>query len=255
MTTHRHRMVCAASGTRGVASNSGDESQTTLAPLPIGPSTGKLTIDTVAPMGSEHHRWSGLLTIDGPAGAGKSTSAHAVAAIIGGAVLDVGLLYREIATRVLTLSRDEVDWKVALTTSIEGPMPLVTERPEHRSEAIEALVAHVAAEPAVRDVVTVWQREWSSRQDAAIVVGRVGGLHVFPEADLKVYLTADEQVRDLRRGLSKGAVENRDNADASRRSEPMACSPDAVVIDTTSLLPNDMVAQLCRLLLIASGGE
>jgi cytidylate kinase len=204
-------------------------------------------------VGAANARWIGLLTIDGPAGAGKTTAARAVAAISRSAVLDVGIWYREVARRVVEEQRRGASWEAAVAAILGDPTPPAShERLEHRSDSVERLVAAVAAERSVRDVVTAWQRTWRARHDSAIVVGRVGGLHVFPDADVKVYLTADEQVRRMRRGPHGANVQPRDTTDANRRAEPMQHGPDAVVIDTTALRPADVATRICQLLRVKS---
>ena len=198
--------------------------------------------------------WVGLVTIDGPAGAGKSTAASGVAALMGCAVLDVGVLYREISTRVLDRQRDGIGWKQSVLDSLEGPMPATGQRSEHRSPAVDEIVATVASQPSVRKVVARWQRDWWEGHQAAIVVGRVGGLHIFPDADAKVFLTADEDVRRRRRHDLAVNVGVRDRTDAARAVQPMEHSPDAVVIDTTALGADEVIARICRLMRERSHG-
>jgi cytidylate kinase len=198
-------------------------------------------------------RLRGLVTIDGPSGAGKTTAASGVAATTGAAVLDAGVLYRELALRALRRARAGDSWDDAIRDSLVDPLMEASDRPEHRGVCVERVVGAVAAKPAVRAVVTAWQREWRAQHPLAIVVGRVGGVFVFPDADVKVFLTASEEIRSRRRGVRSGELHARDRVDSTRLTEPMDCHPDAVVIDTSKICASEVAARICSLLLSSQG--
>ena len=111
----------------------------------------------------------------------------------------------------------------------------------------------MAANPAVRAELVTRQRRWAEDHDGGVVEGRDIGSVVFPEADLKVYLTASDAERARRRALEASAddvdevaadIARRDQFDASRSVSPMMAAPDAVVIDTTGRAVDDIVDEI-----------
>jgi cytidylate kinase len=217
-----------------------------------------------------------VVAIDGPAGSGKSTVARAVAARLGVGYLDTGAMYRAVAFAALRRgidpdSADEVA-RLAKTVTIEvGDQVVVDDVDatiEIRGPEVTRAVSTVAANPAVRDELRRRQREWAVAHDGGVVEGRDIGTVVFPQARLKVYLTAHDDERARRRhkevsdlnydGSSPGlAVEpattvevvaadlaRRDHLDSTRAASPLAVAHDAVVIDTTTRSIEDVVDDL-----------
>ena len=191
-----------------------------------------------------------VIAIDGPAGSGKSTVAKAVAARLGLAYLDTGAMYRAIAFEamrrgidpadagpVATLAR-EVDLAVGEKVLVDGVDATI----EIRSPEVTRAVSTVAANPAVRQELVARQREWVKAHDGAVVEGRDIGTVVFPSADLKVYLTADDQERASRRSKEMldlqydqvaADIARRDHIDSTRPASPLSVADDAIRIDTT----------------------
>jgi len=175
-----------------------------------------------------------VITIDGPAGAGKSTVARLVADRLGYRYLDTGGMYRAVTLASLVtgtpperVAQDEAwrDW-------------LADDR--LRSGPVDDAVSAVAQKPAVRAALRDAQKRFLAAGDA-VAEGRDIGVVVWPDAELKVWLDAEPHVRAARRGTRK-ALE-RDRRDERQTMIP----PDAVVIDTTALAVSDVVAEIARL--------
>lgn len=193
-----------------------------------------------------------VIAIDGPAGSGKSTVAKAVASRLGLAYLDTGAMYRAVAfaairrgidpddtERVAELAR-QVDLEVGETVKVDGADATI----EIRSPEVTRAVSVVAANPAVRVEMVARQREWAAGHDGGVVEGRDIGTVVFPDAEVKVYLTADDSERASRRSKEMldlqydqvaADIARRDHADSTRAASPLSVAPDAVVLDTTGL--------------------
>jgi cytidylate kinase len=200
-----------------------------------------------------------LITIDGPAGAGKSTVSRALADRLGYRYVDTGALYRGVAYVARCRGIEPQD-DAGLTRLLEGltlnflPGPAgqrLTANGEDITDAIRTpeismLASAVSARAAVRAFLLKVQRELG-RQKAAVFEGRDMGTVVFPEADVKFYLDASTQVRAQRRfaevqaksDVSIEAIERdmqlRDRQDRSRALAPLKAAPDAVMIDSTDL--------------------
>ena len=185
-----------------------------------------------------------IIAIDGPAGAGKSSVSRAVAAQLGLQRLDTGSMYRAVAAAVLDAGASPEDHEilVGLAASLEvdhgGRVHVgghdVTDRTRDAdvSEAV-SLVARVAE---VRNLMVEAQRRWLSERGGGVVEGRDIGSTVFPDATLKVYLTASEEARASRRQDEDAAnVSRRDRIDSSRTVSPLQVPEGAVVIDTTDM--------------------
>ena len=132
------------------------------------------------------------------------------------------------------------------------------------SPSVSQAVSVVAANPAVRAEMVSRQREWAHRRGGGVLEGRDIGTVVFPDAQLKVYLTADPEERARRRAkeatdLDYAAVAadiaRRDEADSSREADPLTEAADAVVVDTTGLTIDEVVANTSALLDDAAGGD
>lgn len=206
-----------------------------------------------------------VVAIDGPAGSGKSTVSRLVAQRLGWAHLDTGAFYRAASLRVLQEDMDAADESAvaALIESasfdqVDGMMILdgVDVSESIRTAPVNAIVSVVAAHKAVRKRLVAAQRSWVVRQGSrAVVEGRDIGTVVFPNALLKVFLTADPAERARRRAEETGAdaatvsalLAVRDGLDRRREVSPLAVAEDAVLIDTTHLSLRDAVDEVVRL--------
>ena len=200
-----------------------------------------------------------LITIDGPAGAGKTTVSRLLAGRLGYRYIDTGALYRGVAVAARRRTVDPQD-DAALGRLLEGIdlnfLPGeggqrltvggedITE--DIRTPEISMLASAVSARPVVRAYLLKVQRELG-RQKGAVFEGRDMGTVVFPEAEAKFFLSASESTRALRRfaeiqaktGASLEEVERdmrrRDEQDSTRALAPLAPAPDAIRIDSTGL--------------------
>jgi cytidylate kinase len=191
-----------------------------------------------------------VIAIDGPAGSGKSTVARAVAERLGLDYLDTGAMYRAVTfaamhrgidpddnDAVARLSRD-IDIEVADTVMVDGADATI----EIRSPEVTRAVSVVAANPEVRRELRARQREWAASRGGGVIEGRDIGTVVFPDAQLKVYLTADDSERASRRSKEMldlhydqvaADIARRDHVDSTRSASPLSVADDAVCIDTT----------------------
>jgi cytidylate kinase len=186
-----------------------------------------------------------VVTIDGPAGVGKSTVARLVAARLGVPHVDTGAMYRELTAVALErgVSADDGD---ALAALVGQPPAADTDL---RSERVSASVSAVSRHPQVRDRMRARQRELA--RPAAVLEGRDTGTRVCPDAPVKVYLTAPVDVRARRRAADLGlpaeqielTIAERDRRDA----EQLAAAADAHVIDTGALTVDQVVSAVLRL--------
>ena len=215
-----------------------------------------------------------VVTVDGPAGVGKSTVARAVAAALGVAYLDTGAFYRAATLAVLRAGVPTADAPAVLAVVVaaqldfrDGEMLLDGEEVTEaiRAPDVAALASAVSTLPEVRRSVVARQRAWVQRRGGrAVVEGRDIGTVVFPEAPVKVYLTADVAERARRRardpeaaGLTLEEIERqlraRDYTDSTRAASPLRPAEDAVTIDTTVLSVGEVVAVVLGL--VAEEGE
>ncbi len=205
-----------------------------------------------------------LVAIDGPAGAGKSTVARELARELGFSYLDSGALYRAVAL----LSLQEPDADPARLAS-EMDVGLDDSTPAHepgvlldghdvsadiRTPEVAAAASLVAADPAVRAALLGKQRALLSNGDW-VAEGRDIGTVVAPDAELKVFLTADERERARRRALEQcqdpeavlAELAARDERDRSRAHAPLRAAADALEIDTSSLTVAEVVDRIAEL--------
>jgi CMP/dCMP kinase len=183
-----------------------------------------------------------LVAIDGPAGAGKSTVARAVARALGFTYLDSGALYRAVAlSGTPDPSTIEIRLEGDRVLLDGGDVSDAIRTPEISQEA-----SRRAADPAVRAALLDKQRSLIATGDW-VAEGRDIGTVVAPEADIKVWLTADEHERARRRAQPVDEVRERDERDAGREHSPMVAAPDAVEVDTTGLRIDEVVARIVEL--------
>lgn len=205
-----------------------------------------------------------VIAIDGPAGSGKSTVARAVAAHLGLDYLDTGAMYRSVAFAALRqgIDPDDVDPIGRLAAQIEitvGEAVVVDgidATTEIRGPEVTRAVSAVAANPAVRTEMVRRQREWAHSRGGGVVEGRDIGSVVFPEADVKIYLTASDaaradrrskEVADLDYGTVAADIARRDHIDSTRAASPLAVAEGAQVIDTTGRGIDEVVAAVLAL--------
>ena len=208
------------------------------------------------------------LAIDGPAGAGKSTVARAVARSLGWRYVDSGAMYRAVALAVIESGVDPGDPAAvgevaeAAEVDVDGRVVRLGGRDVSdriRAADVTALVSRVAANPRVRGALLDKQRALASGGDV-VMEGRDIGTVVVPGAEVKVFLTAAVEERARRRALELGlpgdddtlgrmaeSLAGRDAADATRDLSPLAQAPDAHVLDTTGLSLDEVVARISAL--------
>lgn len=209
-----------------------------------------------------------VIAIDGPSGVGKSTVSRQVADELGLAYLDTGSTYRAATLAVLRTGVDMTD-ESAVFDVVSRHAIDYDERGilldgqsvafDVRSDAVTGAVSVVSAHPSVRAEIVEVQRRWVAAHDGrAVVEGRDIGTVVFPDAPVKVYLTASPLVRAQRRAkdsetdgqdISEIAdkLAARDHADSTRRTSPLRPAPDATTIDTGDLSISDVVHQIVEL--------
>ena len=199
-----------------------------------------------------------IIAIDGPAGSGKSTVARALAERLGWSMLDTGAMYRAVTVEVLRQGVDAGDRDAV--THIAQMCEIRTRPRVHingcdvhdliRSDEVNVAVSEVAANPGVREALVQRQRFVAREESGGLVVeGRDITTVVFPDARVKIYLTAslDERAR-RRREEGQESLTRRDHADSSRVSSPLRQAPDAHVLDTTGLGVNQVVEEIIRCL-------
>jgi CMP/dCMP kinase len=217
-----------------------------------------------------------VIAIDGPVGSGKSTAARRVAELLGYTYIDSGAMYRAVALKALRakMAMDAKDALVALARNTR--IDLHAEAPENggaqrvlldgedvttaiRSPEVSQAASKVAVIEGVRHVLVAEQRR-AGADSGVVMEGRDIGSVVFPDADLKIFLTASDEVRARRRWLEhqqKGVaidlartlqeIRERDRRDAEREHSPLVCAEGAVFVDSTAMEPEE-VARLIAML-------
>jgi cytidylate kinase len=191
-----------------------------------------------------------VIAIDGPVGSGKSTVAHAVAARLGLPMLETGAMYRAVALVALRKGIEPGPGGAEALAALAADVDVDAFQPaELRTPDVNRAVSAVAAEPAVRAALVPRQREWVRTHGGGVAEGRDIGTVVFPDADLKVFLTATVEERARRRGDEDAdGVARRDHLDSTRAVSPLVAAADAVVIDTTGMTVEQIVDQIVGLL-------
>ena len=208
-----------------------------------------------------------VVAIDGPAGAGKSTVARSVAESLGFTYVDTGAMYRALAFAALEQEADLQDGiaLAGIAASVEiwadGSHVQVDGRDISeaiRSEEVSSAVSVVAAHPEVRAALIDLQRTAAKATDC-VIEGRDIGTVVFPDAEVKIFLTASPSERAVRRWEQMGspaspsveevehAISHRDRTDSERETSPLSRAEDATVIDTTGLTADEVVQAITSL--------
>lgn len=222
-----------------------------------------------------------IVAIDGPSGSGKSSIAHAIADRYHLTFLDTGAMYRSVAAECLRQGVDpedaagvaEVarDITIEFGTSEAGQTVMANGRDvtaEIRTPEVELAVSPVSATPAVREVMVALQRKVGERGDV-VAEGRDIGTVVFPAADVKVFLTASPEARARRRAVQRSGgnlaqdssasadpaeeakiladLKRRDDYDSSRATSPLRPAADAVIIDSSEMGFEDVIARIASL--------
>jgi cytidylate kinase len=207
-------------------------------------------------------RW--IVAIDGPAGAGKSTIARAVAQRLGFTYIDTGAMYRAVALWALRVGVDlddlhrleqlskeaHVEFAGDETVLLNGEDVTAAIREPRVSEA----ASKVSLAPGVRRAMREEQRRIGASQ-SVVMEGRDIGTVVFPDAQVKVYLDAAPEVRAERRAAETGAavektaqeIAERDHRDRTRTEAPLTQAPDAEYLDTTRLSPSEVEEAILKL--------
>lgn len=195
-----------------------------------------------------------VIAIDGPAASGKGTLARRLAEVLGLPHLDTGLLYRATGRRVLDASGDPAD-PAAAAAAARGLQPEDLDRADLRGPEADRAASQVASIPAVRAALLDFQRNFG-RDRGAVLDGRDIGTVIFPEAPVKLFVTASVQERARRRWRELRArgteadldaveaeIRLRDEQDRLRAAAPLRPATDAVILDTTELDPEQACAK------------
>ena len=213
-----------------------------------------------------------IITIDGPAGSGKSTAARELAKVLGIAYLDTGATYRAVTLKAIQEGIDLEDEAALAATARNAEITLspseqqtrvvldgVDVTAEIRSAEVSDKSHYIARSPAVRDILVALQRRLGRALGSFVAEGRDQGTVVFPAADVKFYLDADPEIRAQRRQeeLSQGrekaeyaqvleAITTRDRRDRRRAAAPLRIPDGAIVVDTSGNTIEQTRRQLLR---------
>lgn len=213
-----------------------------------------------------------VIAIDGPAGTGKSSVSRGLARRLGARYLDTGSMYR-IITLAMVRAGVDLDDPDAIAAAADVRLSVGfdpdVERAylgdedvsvQIRGDEVTRAVSAVSAVPTVRTRLVRLQRALAAGPDSVVVEGRDIGTVVLPDADVKVFLTASPETRARRRNdqnVAAGSaddyetvladVRRRDHLDSTRSVSPLRAAPDAVVVDTSDMTRDEVIARLCEL--------
>lgn len=214
-----------------------------------------------------------IIAIDGPAGAGKSTIARAVARRLGYLFINTGAMYRAVAWKALQMgvSLDDAsgvgrlayDSLIELTGEVDSMRALIDGRDitsEIATPQVGQAASIVSAIPAVRCALVARQQEMG-RAGGVVIEGRDIGTQVFPEAEVKIYLDASSEARaqrrfaeDTERGVAvaslkqmKAEIEERDHRDKTRADSPLTQAEDAIYIDSSAMTIDEVVEKILKI--------
>jgi len=211
-----------------------------------------------------------VVTIDGPAASGKSTVARLLARRLGADFLDTGAMYRAVTLSAIRAGIDMKDEDLLLTIIESSSIELSTDRDktiihldgadvtdEIRRPDVTANARYTASAPKVRARLVEMQRRIAAEKEKIVTEGRDQGTVVFPDANVKFFLTADVKTRakrrrdemsdaDGRRDVEqvRRAIEARDKSDRNREVGPLRPADDAIIVDTTELTVEEVVGTL-----------
>ncbi len=216
-----------------------------------------------------------VVAIDGPSGSGKSTIGRGVATALGLETLDTGAMYRAVTLAVLRAGTDPADADSAAAVARAATLGVhdgVTTHDgddvsaEIRGPEVTATVSTVSAHPAVRAELVARQRAWVAEHGGGVVEGRDIGSVVFPDAAVKVFLTASDEERARRRQQDEAKADRavsmdevrasmaaRDAADSGRAASPLTTADGATIVDTTGRSIADIVAEIVGAFRVAEG--
>lgn len=212
-----------------------------------------------------------VIAIDGPAGAGKSTVARMVAAATGLPFLDTGAMYRCVALAMVRGGIEPTDALAAESVARDAEIRVdgstvrlagedVTDR--IRTPDVNSVVSVIAVHSGVRSVMREAQRAWASRVGGGVVEGRDIGTVVFPDAVLKVFLTASPATRAARRVAESGgdpaevarSIEERDVIDSTREDSPLRPAEGSITVDSSEMSVAEVVDTIVGHYAAATGG-
>ncbi len=188
-----------------------------------------------------------IIAIDGPAASGKGTLGKLLAGHYGLRHLDTGLIYRAVAKAVLDAGHSPDD-RARAVAAAEALDPRHFDETALKRQAVGEVASLVSAIPEVRKVVLAFQREFGRTPPGAVLDGRDIGTVIFPDADVKIFVTATAEVRARRRAAELGQagerinqadvladIRRRDERDSKRAIAPLKAATDAHLLDTTHL--------------------
>ena len=188
-----------------------------------------------------------IIAIDGPAASGKGTLGKRLAGHYGLRHLDTGLIYRAVAKALLDAGHSPED-RARARVAAEALDPSRFNEAALKAQTVGEAASLVSAIPEVRSVVLAFQRDFGSTAPGAVLDGRDIGTVIFPDADVKIFVTASPQVRARRRAAEieqagdhideaevLADIRRRDERDSTRPVAPLKAAPDAYLLDTTHL--------------------
>jgi len=220
-----------------------------------------------------------VVAMDGPSGTGKSTVSKRLAQLLGAAYLDTGAMYRVATLHVLRAGADLSDPAAIAAATASLPWSIGTDpeaedirlagedvREIIRGAEVTGAVSAVSAVPAVRRTLVAAQQRIGRDAGHIVVEGRDIGTVVFPDADVKIYLTASAEARAQRRNqqnIAEGrgdnyeavlaAVQRRDHLDSTRAVSPLRAADDAIVVDTSEMDIDEVIAALAAVVAEQTG--